>query len=160
MILEDSRILAPQLCPRFQWLWKLAASHSLLPRPSPFPLLQAILSHGVLAGSQAPESSLQLIFKTTLTCVILIPVLLCIEPLHGLGQATFPLDLSLLSFPLMLLVYTLVPKCGLCISTSLSWLMHLPGVRKGLTQQACVVQTPHMPKKCVFRTSPWLAPKR
>lgn len=51
-------------------------------------------------------------------------MLMCIEDsLHDLVQATFPLDVSLLSFSLTLLVYPLVLKHGLCISTFLSLLM-------------------------------------
>lgn len=109
---------------------------------------QALLSHGVLAASPDSRLFLQLIFKTTPTCIILIPVLMCIEDsLRDLARATFPLDLLLLSFSLTLLVYPLVPKHGLCISTFLSLLMPSPHGQKRVNSAGLGCSDPALVKE-------------
>lgn len=78
-----------------------------------------------------------------------------------LTQATFPLNLPLLSFSLTILVYTLFLNRGLCISISLSLLMPFPHGQKRVNS-AGLGYSNHAPSKemPVFSSSPWPAPGR
>lgn len=131
LILEDSLVLSClHLCPPvFSDSGSLMAvsSHGLLHTPFPFPWPSHCFGRfcptSCWQASRAPDSSLQLLFETTLTRIILLPVLICTEIFLIWSRLLFRLiSLS----PLTPLLYAFVPMRAFCFCTFLSLLMRVP----------------------------------